>query len=399
MLGGASIILLAHFRFKDVRKIGFLVNPVAGMGGKVGLKGTDDKAQKALSLGAKPISQHRASEMLDELSKLYNGAKNVPAKFLTCSGKMGADELKTAGIPYESVFDAPEKTSAQDTISVCKRFEELGVNLIVFTGGDGTARDVFGAVERRVPIFGVPSGVKMHSGVFGTTPETAAQAIKKFIDGELSVGEAEIMDLDEDAYRRGNWKIKFFGSCLSLIEPTFVQTGKMMVEEKSDEISKQDIADHVYEETNLEKESLWILGSGGTLEAIGKRLGIDKTLLGVDAFANGKQVGKDLNEKDLLALLSKYKTAKIVVSPIGAQGFIFGRGNLQISADVIKRIGLENIVVVATPGKLAATPLLRVDTDDIELDARFSKKGYMLAVIGYRALKLVKIEGLNTADK
>ncbi|MDD5503467.1 MAG: ATP-NAD kinase family protein, partial [Candidatus Thermoplasmatota archaeon] len=367
-------------------------NPIAGMGGRAGLKGTDDVLEKAVALGAKPISPHRASEMLDELAKIYGGASKIPAQFMTCSGKMGAEELTAAGITFKTVFDAPEKTSAQDTISACKRFEEIGVNLIVFTGGDGTARDVFGAVGQRVPIFGVPSGVKMHSGVFGTTPETAAQAIKGFLNGELSVGDAEIMDLDEEAYRRGNWKIKFFGSCLSLIEPTFVQTGKMMVEEKSDEISKEDIADHIYEETNLEKETLWILGSGGTLEAIGKRLGIDKTLLGVDAFASGKLVGKDLGEKELLALLGKYKTAKIVVSPIGAQGFIFGRGNLQISAEVIRRVGIENIVIVATPGKLAATPLLRVDTDDPKVDALFSKKGYMLAVIGYRALKLVKIE-------
>ncbi|MDD5503273.1 MAG: ATP-NAD kinase family protein [Candidatus Thermoplasmatota archaeon] len=378
-----------------MKKIGFLVNPIAGMGGRAGLKGTDDVLEKAVALGAKPISPHRASEMLDELSELYKGAGKIPAEFLTCSGKMGAEELAAAGIPYKVVFEAPEKTTAADTISACKRFEEMGVNLIVFTGGDGTARDVFGAVGQRVPIFGVPSGVKMHSGVFGTTPETAAQAIRGFLNSELSVGDAEIMDLDEEAYRRGNWKIKFFGSCISLIEPTFVQTGKMMVEEKSDEISKEDIADHIYEETNLEKETLWILGSGGTLEAIGKRLGIDKTLLGVDAFAGGKQVGKDLGEKELLALLGKYKTAKIVVSPIGAQGFIFGRGNLQISAQVIRRVGLENIVIVATPGKLAATPLLRVDTDDLELDALFSKKGYVLAVIGYRALKLVKIESTN----
>jgi len=380
-----------------VKKIGLLVNPIAGMGGRAGLKGTDGVAEKAKALGAKPVSPHRAEEMLNALALLYGGANKIPAEFLTCSGKMGAEELAAAGITHEIVYGAPEKTSAADTIAACRRFAELGIDIIVFAGGDGTARDVWSAVGKKVAIFGIPSGVKMHSGVFGTTPEAAAQALRGFLNNELSVGEAEIVDVDEEAYRRGEWRIRLFGTCLSLVEPTYVQQGKMLFDEQSDEQAKEDIAEHVYEEAILNKDFLWILGSGGTLEAVGKRLGIDKTLLGIDAFAGGKQAGKDLNEKQLLALLDNYKDnkARIVVSPIGAQGFIFGRGNLQISAQVIRRVGLENIVVVATPGKLAATPVLRVDTGDRKLDALFAEKGYMLAVIGYRALKLVKIDSMK----
>ncbi len=380
-----------------MKKIGFLVNPIAGMGGRAGLKGTDGVVEKAKALGAKPVSPHRAEETLNALALLCGGANKTRAEFLTCSGKMGAEELAAAGIAHEIVFDAPEETSAADTIAACKRFAKLGVDLIVFAGGDGTARDVWNAVGKSVPIFGIPSGVKMHSGIFGTTPEAVAKALHECIGGELSIGEAEIMDIDEEAYRRGEWKIRMFGTCLSLVEPMYVQQGKMLFEEQSDEQAKEDIAEHVCEEINLNKELLWILGPGGTLEAVGKRLGIDKTLLGVDAFAGGKQIGKDLNEKELLALLDNYKSnkARVVVSPIGAQGFIFGRGNLQISAQLIRRVGLENVVVVATPGKLAATPVLRVDTGNKKMDALFAKKGYMLAVIGYRALKLVKIDSMK----
>lgn len=372
-------------------KIGFIVNPIAGMGGKVGLKGTNGIVDEAIALGAEPVSPKRATEALMLLSSLYTNTE-IPVEWLTCSGNMGADELEKAGFKFKILYQAPEKTSASDTIQACKKFLSEKVNLIVFTGGDGTARDIWSVVGRSIPIFGIPSGVKMHSGVFGTNPDAAARALKEFVDGELSVGDAEIIDLDEEAYRKGEWHIRMFGTCISLVEPTYIQQGKMLFQEQTDEMAKEEIAEHICEEINLNKDTLWILGSGGTLEAVGRRLGIDKTLLGVDAVFSGKQVGKDLNEKQLLALLERYPKARIVVSPIGAQGFIFGRGNLQMSPEVIRRIGLENIVVVATPAKMLATPVLRVDTGDPELDALFAKKGHMLVITGYRALRLVKIE-------
>jgi len=106
-------------------------------------------------------------------------------------------------------------------------------------------------------------------------------------------------------------------------------------------------------------------------------------------------VGKDLNEKQILELLDKYPKTKVILSPIGAQGFILGRGNLQLSPKVVIRIGLDNIIVIATPSKLKSTPILRVDTGDKKLDQKFKEKEFMMVVIGYRLSRVVKIQTNN----
>jgi predicted polyphosphate/ATP-dependent NAD kinase len=231
----------------------------------------------------------------------------------------------------------------------------------------------------------------MHSGVFGTTASAVTKILAEWIEGKLRVGDAEIMDVDEDAYRKGKWQIKLFGVAKSLIEPTFLQAGKLMVSEVADDEIKDEIADYLVDKINEEPRALWVLGSGSTVEKLKRKLGIKPTLLGIDAFANKKQVGKDLAEKEILELMSDFSKVKVVLSPIGAQGFILGRGNLQLSPKIIKRVGVENLEVIATPSKLTFTPVLRVDTGDRELDKQFSAKGYLLVTIGYRLMRLVPI--------
>jgi predicted polyphosphate/ATP-dependent NAD kinase len=219
--------------------------------------------------------------------------------------------------------------------------------------------------------------------------------LREFLEGELTTGEVEILDIDEDLYRKGEWRINLFGTALGVIEPTYVQMGKATFETLSDEEIKEEIAEYVVEQMGEEKNILFILGSGSTLYKIGEKLGIDKTLLGIDAVFNGKLVGKDLNEKDLLSLLNKHKKAKLILSPIGGQGFILGRGNHQLSPEVIRKIGLDNIVVVATPSKLSSTPFIRVDTGDRELDRAIAKKEQIIVIIGYRLMRVVKIQTNN----
>ncbi len=378
-----------------VSKIGFIVNPIAGMGGKVGLKGTDGVLKQALKLGAKPISPDKAIETIKEFISKFSEKDAI--KWFTCSGDMGGEELKKAGISnieiiYTSINDV---TSSNDTKKACKQFLEKKVDLILFCGGDGTARDIFSIVENKIPILGIPSGVKMHSGIFGINTSASAKMLNEFIKKGLIIGDAEIMDLDEERYRKGDWNIKLFGIAKGIIEPTYVQVGKSVFESVSDDEIKDELADHIIEEIEQNSDYLYLFGSGGTVDYIAKKMNIKNTLLGIDAVYNKEVIGNDLNENGILQLLVKYPKAKVILSPIGAQGFILGRGNLQISPKIIRKIGLDNIIVVSTPSKLINTPVIRVDTGDKKLDHLFVKKEFYMIVIGYRLSRVVKIQTNN----
>ena len=353
-------------------KIGFLINPIAGMGGSVGLKGTDGRVDEALRLGAKPIAVERAKKCTDALE--------IDAIMLTCSREMGADALLTHR--HEVVYSFDGRSTSADTGSACKSFLKEGVELLLFCGGDGTARDVYRVVKKAIPMLGIPAGVKMHSAVFAISPGGAAEIVRHFVDGKAELRDAEIMDTDEDAYRRNELRMKVFGYARAPYVPVLVQQGKSLFQSVSEERAKEEIARFACE--FMRDGSLYILGAGTTIHKIAERLGLgkEKTLLGVDAVKRDVMVGKDMNERELLQLLAKETKAKIVVSPIGAQGFVFGRGNQQISAAVIQTVGVENVIVLATPQKLRETPFLMVDTGSEALDKLLS--GYVRVVSGYR---------------
>ncbi|RLI61114.1 MAG: ATP-NAD kinase, partial [Candidatus Asgardarchaeum californiense] len=362
------------------RKIGFIVNPIAGMGGKVGLKGTDGVLKKAIELGATRVAPQKAETMLQEF--LINFSNNDDIQWLTCKGDMGSNELEHAGIKNFNIIHEPIKgnTTAEDTKKACEFFLIHNVDLIVFCGGDGTARDIFEIVGTKIPILGIPSGVKMHSGVFGINVNATAKMLHEFVNGSLTIGDTEIMDLDEELYRNGKWNIRLFGIAKGIVEPTYIQVGKTSYESVSDEEIKDELAEHIAEEMEKNTDYLFIFGSGGTIDYISKKLGLNNTLLGIDAIYQRKLIGKDLNEEKILNLLEKYHKSKVILSPIGAQGFILGRGNLQLSPKVIKKIGIENIIVVSTPSKLADTPFIRVDTGDKKLDQLFVEKEFIMVV-------------------
>jgi len=372
-------------------KIGLIVNPIAGMGGKVGLKGTDKVVNKAIVLGAKPVAPNKTEEMLKEF--IANYSKKDQFQWYTCTGNMGYNELKNAGINViKIIYKSSEfNTTSEDTKKACKSLLKEKIDLLVFCGGDGTARDIFEIVAKKIPILGIPSGVKMHSAVFGINTNATAKMLHEFIQGNLTIGDADIMDLDEDRYRKGEWNIKLFGVAKGIVEPTYIQVGKSCFESVSDDIIKEELAEHIVDEIDENKDYLYLFGSGGTIDYIAKKMNIDNTLLGIDGVYNKKLVGKDLNEDKILKLFEKYSKVKVILSPIGAQGFILGRGNLQLSPKVIKKIGLDNIIVISTPSKLANTPILRVDTGDKKLDEMFKKIGFIMVVIGYRLSRVVKI--------
>jgi len=374
-----------------MKKIGFLINPIAGMGGKVGLKGTDGVVDRAAELGAEPVAHLKAVGMLGKFKKVFGSELSV--EWLTCSGEMGQNALLEVGIEAAEVFQVEGKnTDVQDTKNAVKKFLDYEVDIIVFCGGDGTARDICELTEDKMPILGIPSGVKMYSGVFGISPERTAEILLGFIEDELTVSKVEILDLDEEKYRNDDWDVKLYDTALTPFESTYIQASKMMMSEVSENDIKEEIAEYIVELIKENPETLFILGPGSTTEFVSGELGLEKTLLGIDAVMNGNLVGEDLNEKDILALMDDHSEYRLVLSPIGAQGFVLGRGNLQLSPMVIRKVGRENIIVISTPAKLLRTPVLRFDTGDSELDSELHGKGYFSVVIGYRLSRLVKVE-------
>ena len=373
-------------------KIGFLINPIAGMGGRVGLKGTDNVLETAVKLGAQPIARLKAEEMLCEFSSI--SVNHPDLVWITCDGDMGNNELEAVGIKNKQIIYSPtgNTTSANDTKAASKIFLNHHLDLLIFCGGDGTARDIFTIIDKKIPLLGIPAGVKMNSGVFGITTKATAKILQEFINKRLTVGDAEIMDLDEELYRKGEWKVRLYGIVKGIIEPTYIQVGKTYFESVSDDEVKEELAEHVKDELEKYQDWMFLFCSGGTIDYIAKKLNIKHTLLGIDAIYQKQLIAVDVNEEQILQLLKKYPKAKILLSPIGAQGFILGRGNLQLSPAVINKIGIENIIVIATPSKLIHTPILRVDTGDKQLDHCFAKQGYLMVVIGYRLSRVVKLQ-------
>jgi predicted polyphosphate/ATP-dependent NAD kinase len=361
-------------------RIGFIVNPVAGMGGSVGLKGTDGNVEEARRRGAVPHAMERARITFTLLAR-ENGLH-----FITCSGAMGGDILQETGVKgFEVLYTVSAESSALDTKAAARRFREAGVDLILFCGGDGTARDIFEVTGRDVPLLGIPAGVKMYSAVFAIDPAVAAELVRE--SDTKNLRDSEILDVDEEAYRAGELKTRIFGIARTPAVAGKVQLAKQVYEEPDEERAKQEIARFMQEV--MLPDTLYILGAGTTTEAIAHRLGVKKTLLGVDVIKDGVLVATDADEKTLVELAAREKETRMILSPIGAQGFVLGRGNQQISARVIRLVGRKNIILVATPHKLAELPLLYVDSGDPALDTEFGSS--ILVVSGYRIAQRKKI--------
>ncbi len=371
-------------------KIGFVINPIAGMGGRVGLKGTDGVYEKAVELGAEPVAQERAEKAL---IKMKGGHV-----WYTAGGILGENLLEKTfpedevRVVFENETNSVGETGPEDTHEAVKAFLEEDIDIIVFCGGDGTARDVFEEVDKEIPILGIPAGVKMHSGCFGVNPEASAELFNRFVEGEADISEVEIMDLDEDRYREGEWEIKMHGEALSIYEPHYIQLGKQSFRSVDQEDQKRDIADFIIQEMKEDPDHLFVIGPGSTTAKIQKVLGLDHTILGVDLLKDQKVIQLDVAEKDILEHSKEAEGMKIVVSMIGNQGFFLGRGNQQISPEVVKKAGLDNIYILSTPTKLKETPTLRADTGDEILNEMIREKRYMKVVQGFREYRLVKVQ-------
>ncbi len=364
-----------------VKRLGLIVNPIAGMGGRCGLKGTDgaEVLEQALALGAEPESPGRAGLALSQLASLRDSLE-----ILTVSGDMGETEALEAGFAPTVLFATGDKTTtSDDTQRAAREMTRRGVDLILFSGGDGTARDVLMATEPNTVCLGVPAGCKIHSGVYGINPRNAGELAALYLQDKITkLKQAEVMDIDEEAFRQGHVSAELFGYLTVPRDEARVQGGKAG-HTQSDENSLNAIAYQLMDA--MDEETLYILGPGSTVFGVEQRLGVEGTLLGVDVMRGHELVALDATERRLLELLGpkEGQKAKIVVTIIGGQGYIFGRGNQQISPRVIERVGRENIVVVATKTKVAALGgrRLLVDTGSEETNAMLC--GYVRVVTGY----------------
>jgi predicted polyphosphate/ATP-dependent NAD kinase len=301
---------------------------------------------------------------------------------------MGEEVAVRLGFACTSVGSRKLETSSADTKEVAEELKKSGIDLLVFCGGDGTARDLLDAINTSLPVLGVPTGVKMHSAVFAIDPRAASKTTLSFLWSGLPLRESEVMDVDEVAYREGRLSAKLYGYLLTPFEPSLVQDSKMASPIVESEIHSQAaIALYMIEE--MKPDIIHILGPGTTTRTITDLLDEKKTLLGVDLLLNKKVFAKDVSEMQILEAIGGRK-AHIVVTPIGGQGFIFGRGNLQISPKVIRSVGIDNITVIATRNKLKGLRSLRVDTGDSELDSKL--RGYRRVVTDYREEQVVPVE-------
>ena len=361
-----------------MKKCGLIINPIAGMGGAVGLKGTDgaEILEKARKLGAEPRALERAVEALKALAFLKE-----KIEIITCPAGMGEEAASTVDFSPEVIGDIKEgTTTAADTQKACMMMRDRDVDLLLFAGGDGTARDVAEAVGDSQVVLGIPAGVKIHSAVYAQNPARAGELAALYLEGKTKkTAEAEVMDIDEEEYRKGIVSARLFGYLKIPYKKTHVQNLKCG-SPASERYYQEAIAADVVE--NMSDAFYYIIGPGSTTRAIMERLGLEYSLLGVDLVRDKKLIGKDLSEKTLLEKI-RDKKVKLIVTPIGGQGYVFGRGNQQISPEIIRQVGKENIIIIATTQKintLGGQPLL-VDTGDATIDRMMS--GHFRIVTGY----------------
>ena len=377
-------------------RVGMLANPDAGLGGRLGLKGSDGQADFARSKGAEDRSGPRMKFMLQHFAKIHRAGFGE-IEWVTSRGRMGSDwipiEFETESINF--VHESSGTTTASDTEKAVKNILDAGIQILVYSGGDGTTRDIISALDSAgfpsMPVIGVPSGVKMHSGCFASSPKAAAEVLSAWIVGDLLVSSTEVLDLDEDLYREGKWVVRLYAEAFSPNSPRWMQGSKELIQTESEDEIIQGLSDHI-EQSFIDDNRLIIWGSGGTLRSIGENLGYDLTTLGIDATVGNGQVGTDLDEAGLIEILTKHSgKMTLLLSPMGGQGFLIGRGNLQLSPEVIKIIGIDNVLGVVTPSKLLSVRALRIETGDETLDSEFSSRKYLKILQGYRTTRILPV--------
>ncbi len=368
----------------EKKKLGLIINPVAGLGGSVGLKGSDGMVEEALRRGAAPQAEHRARLAMEELLDLKDSIT-----VYTGPGSMGenvAGELGFSCVVMDGI--SQDATTAEDTKLLARALQAKEMDLILFAGGDGTARDICATANEAAVFLGIPAGVKIHSPVYARSSAAAGRLAALYLQGQVdSAAEEDVLDIDEEQYRQEIINTRLYGSLRIPREPQYTQCRKCG-SGSGEEESMSAIADYVAD--TMKKDTFYIIGAGTTTRAVMRELELENTLIGVDLVYNYDLVASDIYGKQILDLIGD-KPAKLVVTVTGGQGFLFGRGNQQLTPEVLRRIGRENIIILATKEKiikLRGQPLL-VDTGDTELDQYLS--GYHSVICDYNETIVCKV--------
>lgn len=368
-----------------MKKLGVMINPIAGMGGRVGLKGTDGQAvlEEARRRGAQPESAKKAAKALSALAEIKDDLIVYGA-----SGDMGERPCQKAGLNFECVYEVEGESQKEDTYELAKRLLDKDLDLILFAGGDGTARDLVNTIGLKIPVIGIPAGVKIHSPVYGRTPENAGElALKVLTDQRIALQEEEVIDIEEEAFRRDEIHTKVYGFLNVPYDESFMQVTKS-ISPQSDQAAQESAALTVIDQ--MEDDVYYIIGSGSTTSRIMEELDLPVTMLGVDIIKNKELVAKDVYDQQILEIIKDAPT-KLVVTPMGGQGYLFGRGNQQISAAVLAKIAKEDITIVSTPSKLhtlEGRPLI-VYTGDEAIDQKVC--GYYRVITGYGQFSMHRV--------
>ncbi len=386
-------------------KLGLVVNPLAGIGGAAALKGSDgtDIVSLAQSRGYSGRGEERTIKTLGLISPYQRRIQ-----LYTWSGAMGETAARRAGfIPEIIGTQDSDLSTGADTQAAAKALVEKGVDLLLFTGGDGTARDIVTAVGDHFPVLGVPAGVKMHSGCYAISPRGAGEIIRLLLDGELvDIGPQEVRDLDEDEVREGRVAARYFGELQVPREGRFLQHTKDSGREV-EALVLADMAADVVE--HMESDTLYILGPGTTTRAVAEELGVQNTLLGIDLIQGGKLIEQDIDAHGLESFLRGHwglsddvllqsplagkRQVKLILTATGGQGHLLGRGNQQLTPEILRAVGRDNLIVMATKTKLNnlhGRPLL-LDSGDEALDREWS--GFLPMLTGYRDSVMYPVEG------
>ena len=384
---------MATLNVNEILRVGFLINPLAGIGGPAGLKGSDSDfihdagVSGELNLRAIQRAQTFFSCLQGQEKRLH---------FITAQAQMGQALLDPTDFNFTVLDNAvPEETFAEHTRANVKAMLAEKIDILMFVGGDGTARDVCSVIEIHgptLPVLGIPSGVKMHSGVFAINPHGAAEVLKKIVEGDLiKIESQEVRDIDEVAFRESVVKSRYYGELQVPFDDQFVQAVKQGGGEP-DELALVDIAEEIRQRIDEMPDGLFVFAPGSTTQFIQQELGYDNTLLGVDVVSAGETIARDVSAANLEALLAEHNgPARLIVTAIGGQGHIIGRGNQQLSPAVLKHIGRDNVWVVSTSRKLHAlnTRPLLLDTNDSELDNAWA--GLIPVITGYQQQILYRV--------
>lgn len=368
------------------KKLGLVINPVAGIGGSVGLKGSDGPEILAIAIqrGGVKKAGTRTRLALEGILSLQNEITVYAGP-----GEMGADLARSMGFETVVVGRVGNVTTGADTKKIVNELSTIPVDVLLFTGGDGTARDVCASIQSTLPVVGVPAGVKIHSAVYATSPRAAGKALYACLTTKISVHQAEVMDIDEEMYRAGKLQTALYGYLAVPILRGVMQNQKAASYNNGNDVGGicEEIKDRIQKEPT---DICYIFGAGSTVTAVEKSLGQEGTLLGIDVLRNSGFIAKDIDERELLAI-TKNNRCRLIITPIGGQGHIFGRGNQQISPAVIQQIGVDSIWVVAAASKIYALPdqCLFVDTGDDTLNEEL--RGYRRVIIGWQESLICRV--------